>query len=84
MPGTGFHYVEGTRLGPFALIAFQWQETGEVIYVHIVDLRTFVNPHQYAVGMVATIVEFNLLERLRPRWYQHAKLRDIRCLTFME
>jgi len=34
--------------------------------------------------MVATIVEFNLLERLRPRWYQHAKLRDIRGLAFME
>ena len=83
MLGTGFHLIEVTRVGPFALIAFQWHETGEEIYVHTADLRTFV-ADRYAVGMVDTIVVINLLERLGLRWYQHAKLRHIQGLTFME
>ncbi|MEO7002891.1 MAG: hypothetical protein ABI068_13810 [Ktedonobacterales bacterium] len=81
--GVGFHLIGVARLGSFVLIAFQWQETGEDIYVHTVDLGPLVE-QQYAVGMVATLVEINLLERLGRGWFQQAKLHRIQGLTFVE
>jgi hypothetical protein len=81
--GAGFRLVDVTRLGQFALIGFQWQETGDEIYVRIVDLHELAN-FGYGVGLVDTLVVVNLLERIGPHWHLHHQMPRIHGLTFME
>lgn len=83
MEGAGFHLVDVVRLGQFALIGFQWQETGDQTYVYTVNLRELAD-ERWAVGMVNTIVLTNLLERVRPHWHLHHQMPRIHDLTFME
>ena len=79
----GFQLVDVTRLGNIALIAFRWHETGDEIFVHTVDLRTFATePHSVKWG--EAIITTNLLERLGGGWYHHHALRKIKGLTFIE
>ena len=84
--GAGFQLVDVVRLGQFALIGFQWQETGDQTYVYTVNLREFADhaDQGWAVGLVKTIVLTNLLERVRPHWHLHHQMPTIHGLTFME
>lgn len=83
MEGVGFHLVGIVRLAHFLLIAFQWQETGEAIYVYVVDLREYAEK-DIAAGLVNTVVLSHLLEKIRPHWHAHAETQVIHGLTFIK
>jgi hypothetical protein len=80
----GFRFVDVTRLGNFALIAFRWRETGDETFVHTVDLRPFVAEEPRSVMFAEAVITTNLLERLGGQWYQHQTLKHIKGLTFIE
>jgi len=79
----GFQFVDLTRLGDVAFIAFRWRETGTDTFVHTVDMRGFLD-RDMPVSVAETIISVNLLERLGGGWHWRASLRRIKGLTFIE
>jgi hypothetical protein len=83
MEGVGFHLVDVVRLDHFVLIAFQWQETGDAIYVSVVNLCEYADKG-FAAGLVNTVVLSHILEKIRPHWHIHTQTQRIQGLTFLE
>ncbi len=79
----GFQFVDITRLGDVAFIAFRWRETGANTFVHTVDVREFLD-RDMPVRMAAAIISVNLLERMGGGWHRQVSLRRIKGLTFIE
>jgi hypothetical protein len=81
--GAGCEFVDVTRLGDFALIAFHWYETADETFVRVVNLRDFAD-RDFAAGMADTIITVNLFENVGNGWHLHHSLKRIRGLTFLE
>lgn len=79
----GFRLVDIAQLGAFALIAFQWRETGDKTFIYLADMHGFAES-AYPAAMTETIISMNLLEQVGGQWYLHVPLIRIGGLTFME